>query len=200
MSPCELSTQITVYNTIHTATHCNALQRTATHCNTQRHTATHCNTLQRTATHCNTLQHTVIHSETLQHTATYCNTLQYTAKHCNALQHTANIMQHTASHCNTLQHTASYCNTLLCTLTTEPNKTSTKTFSKVTKVSSLPNLPYKMTVDWVFWENLQVMPTTKTSTKNAQNLAGLRIWDIWKWLTICLSRNSTCDAHHEDRY
>jgi len=61
------------------------------------HTATHCNTLQRTATHCNTLQHTTTQCNTLQHTATHCNTLQRTATHCNTLQHTA-ILTMTLGH------------------------------------------------------------------------------------------------------
>ena len=49
---------------LHTATHCNTLQRK--HRNTMPHTATHCR--QHTATHCNTLQHR--HHNTLQDIAT----------------------------------------------------------------------------------------------------------------------------------
>jgi len=57
-----------IRRTIHTATHCSALQRTATHCTAHQHSShhyllqslTYCNTLQHTATHCNTLQHTLI--------------------------------------------------------------------------------------------------------------------------------------------
>ena len=62
---------------VHTATHCNALQRTATHCNALRHTATLCNTLQHTTTHCNTAQHSATHCITLHHTASLFITLRH---------------------------------------------------------------------------------------------------------------------------
>jgi len=98
---------------LHTATHCNALQRTATHCNALQHTATHCKILQHTVAHCNLLQHTMPQMEvccnTLQRTATHCNTLHHTATHCAA---DGDMLQHTATHCNTFQHTATHCNML----------------------------------------------------------------------------------------
>ena len=67
-----------------TAAHCNILQHTAIK-HPAIHSATHCNTLQRTATHCDILGHTATHCNKLQNTATHCYTLKYAATHCNTL-------------------------------------------------------------------------------------------------------------------
>jgi len=109
-------------NALHTATHCNILQRTATHYDTLQHTATYCNTLRCTAPYCNALSRTtmvyprplcqvvivsshVFRSARLSsRTATHCNTLQHSGTLCNTLQHSTlcSILQRTATQCNEL--------------------------------------------------------------------------------------------------
>jgi len=107
-----------VFQSSHTATHCNTLKHTATHCKTLQHTATHCNTLQHTAKHCDTMHRSseISNPTGFQRTdpTILCNTLHRTATHRKTPHRSTEIKDPTTRSHNTLQHNTTHCNTLHC--------------------------------------------------------------------------------------
>jgi len=125
---------------MHTAAHCNALQRTALRCITLHHTTSHYNDpsklvcLTEIVHGKSTCMHTVAQRNALQRTAIHCNTLHHTASCCNTKQQICMLfgscwwsrkyvhahggtLQRNATHFIILQQTATHCNTLQHTAT-----------------------------------------------------------------------------------
>ena len=109
----------------------------------------------------NTLQHTATHCNTLQHTATHCNTVKCLAATALCCLHWHAALHHTQPHCNTLPHTTIHYNTqqhlpataLFCVrwrAAATLRATDAWLVQIFSKVSSLPDLLYKLAIEMNF--------------------------------------------------